>query len=136
MALTYEWDEDKSRSNVRKHGVTFEEAKTIFNDRFGITIGDPDHSLSEERFVEIGMSAKGRILVVWYAERGENIRVIGCRKATPSERRKYCNASPEIRQLPGSIKTHRVLVEWRTEPWARVGGSSRRSRRRPSCGSI
>jgi len=89
MALTYEWDEEKSRNNVRKHGVSFEEAKTIFNDPFAITIGDPDHSFSEERFLEIGMSAKGRILVVWYAERGDNIRVIGCRKATRSEWRKY-----------------------------------------------
>ena len=89
MALTFEWDEEKSKRNVRKHGVAFEEAKTVFNDPFAITIGDPDHSLSEERFLDIGMSAKGRISIVWYTGRRDNIRVIGCRKAAQSERRTY-----------------------------------------------
>jgi uncharacterized DUF497 family protein len=89
MTLTFEWDEEKSRSNVHKHGVPFKEAKTVFNDPFATTIADPDHSLSEERFLDIGMSAKGRILVVWYTERNDNIRMIGCRKASQAERRKY-----------------------------------------------
>jgi uncharacterized protein len=89
MALTFEWDGEKSRRNLRKHGVTFEEAKTVFNDRFAVTIHDPEHSEGEERFLDIGLSFKGRVLVVWYTERKENIRIISCRKAKPSERNIY-----------------------------------------------
>ncbi len=89
MALAFEWDEEKSKRNVRKHGVTFEEAKTVFNDPFAITIADPDHSAEEERYLDIGLSVKERVLVVWYTEREENIRIIGCRRATPSERKTY-----------------------------------------------
>ncbi|MFH1624733.1 MAG: BrnT family toxin [Pseudomonadota bacterium] len=89
MALTFEWDEEKSKRNFRKHGVRFEEAKTVFNDPFAITIGDPDHSDEEERYLDIGLSSTGRVLVVWYTEREENIRIIGCRRVTPSERKTY-----------------------------------------------
>ena len=89
MVLTFEWDEDKSKRNVRKHGVAFEEAKTVFNDPFEITIADPAHSDDEDRYLDIGLSLKGRLLVVWYAERNENIRIIGCRKATRFERKAY-----------------------------------------------
>ena len=89
MALTFEWDEGKSKQNVRKHGVTFEEAKTVFNDPFAITITGPDHSDEEERYLDIGFSSQGKLLVVWYSERGENMRIIGCRRATPSEREIY-----------------------------------------------
>jgi uncharacterized DUF497 family protein len=89
MALTFEWDEGKSRQNVKKHGVTFEEAKTVFNDPFAITIADPDHSDEEERYLDIGFSSKGKLLVVCYSERGENMRIIGCRRAMPSERKIY-----------------------------------------------
>jgi len=87
VTLTFEWDEDKSRRNLGKHDVAFEEAKTVFNDPFAITIADPDHSDDEDRYIDIGLSSKGRVLVVWYTERGDNIRIIGCRKAAPSERR-------------------------------------------------
>ncbi len=89
MVLTFEWNEDKSKENLRKHGVSFEEAKTVFNDPSAITISDPDHSEYEYRYLDIGTSFKDRVLVVWYTERGENIRIIGCRKATRSERRIY-----------------------------------------------
>ncbi|MFQ5652235.1 MAG: BrnT family toxin [bacterium] len=89
MALTFEWDEEKSRRNFRKHGVSFEEARTVFNDPFAITINDPDHSDAEERYIDIGFSSKGRLVVVWYTERNENIRIIGCRKATNTERISY-----------------------------------------------
>ena len=91
MALTFEWDEEKSRSNFRKHGVSFEEAKTVFNDPFAISIDDPDHSDEDERYIDIGISSKGRVVVVWYTERNENIRIIGCRKATKTESRAYEN---------------------------------------------
>jgi uncharacterized DUF497 family protein len=89
MALKFEWDENKSKLNLKKHGVDFKEGKTVFNDPFAITIDDPDHSNLEERYIDIGMSSKGRILVVWYAERNDNIRIIGCRKATRFEREQY-----------------------------------------------
>ncbi len=89
MTLTFEWDEDKSKRNFRKHEVTFEEAKTVFNDPFSITIDDPNHSGDEDRYLDIGLSSKARMIVVWYTERNENIRIIGCRKATRSERKTY-----------------------------------------------
>ena len=89
MKLIFEWDETKARSNELKHGVTFHEAKTVFNDPFAITISDPDHSQHDERWIDIGFSSKGRLLVVWYTERDERIRIIGCRTATAAEQRSY-----------------------------------------------
>ena len=89
MALTFEWDENKSELNLKKHGIDFEEAKTIFNDPYAITIEDPDHSVAEERYLDIGISLTGKMLVVWYTERNENIRIIGCRRAILYERKRY-----------------------------------------------
>ena len=89
MTLKFEWDENKSKLNLNKHGVDFKEGKTVFNDPFAVTIDDPDHSDLEERYIDIGISSKGRILVVWYTERNDNIRIIGCRKATRFEREQY-----------------------------------------------
>ena len=94
--LTFEWDDAKSKRNVGKHGVTFEEAKTVFNDPFAITSPDPDHSDEEDRFLDIGLSSKGRLLVVWYTEREGKIRLIGCRKAMPPERKTYEKRSEEL----------------------------------------
>ncbi|MFQ6105402.1 MAG: BrnT family toxin [Candidatus Glassbacteria bacterium] len=87
--MTFEWDENKAEENVTKHGVSFEEARTVFNDPFSITIYDPDHSAEEDRYIDVGLSSKGRILVVSYTERGENIRIINSREATRRERRDY-----------------------------------------------
>ncbi len=89
MSLIFEWDQNKSDKNEKKHGVTFEEAKTVFNDRYAITIDDPDHSDDEYRYIDIGFSSEGRILVVWYTERKKNIRIIGSRKAILTERKAY-----------------------------------------------
>jgi len=89
MKLTFEWDEQKAQENFNKHKVSFDEAKTVFLDPLSITILDPDHSVNEERFVDIGTSGNGQVLVVVYTERGSNIRLISCRKATPFERKKY-----------------------------------------------
>ena len=89
MALTFEWDETKSRTNISKHGIAFEEAKTVFNDPLAITIDDPVHADYERRYLEIGLSSKGRLIVVWYTERDESIRNIGCRLATRPERKSY-----------------------------------------------
>jgi uncharacterized DUF497 family protein len=89
MTLTFEWDEGNTKRNFKKHGITFDEARTVFNDPFAITVADPHHSDEEERYLDIGLSLEERVLVVWYTERQENIRIIGCRRATPSERKTY-----------------------------------------------
>ncbi len=89
MGFIFEWDERKAQENFRKHRVSFDEAKTVFLDPFSITIPDPNHSIDEERFIDIGTSIGGRVLVVVYTERGDNIRLISSRKATLAERRKY-----------------------------------------------
>ncbi len=87
--LDFEWDEDKAIANLKKHKIGFEEAKTIFADPFSITIDDPKHSVEEHRFIDIGASADGKILVVTYTEREPKIRLISCRKATRAERKIY-----------------------------------------------
>ena len=89
MKLNYEWDEEKAKTNFKKHRVSFDEAITVFLDPFSITIADPNHSVDEQRYIDIGSSDKGRVLVVVYTERLSNIRIISCRKATPSERKLY-----------------------------------------------
>jgi len=89
MDLQFEWDEAKSTANVHKHGISFEEAITIFGDPNAITIFDAEHSDAEDRFIDIGLSVSGRVLVVVYTERDSRIRIISCRKATPAERRQY-----------------------------------------------
>ena len=92
MDLVFEWDEEKADRNAAKHGVTFEEAKTIFNDPVAMTVFDPDQSDEEDRWLDVGLSAQGRLLVVWYTERGERIRIIGSRRATKAEERAYAHA--------------------------------------------
>jgi len=89
MKFNFEWDEEKAKANLKKHKVSFDEAATVFSDPFSITILDPDHSVGEERYIDIGTSDKGRVLIVAYTERGMNIRIISCRKATLTERRRY-----------------------------------------------
>jgi uncharacterized DUF497 family protein len=83
--MEFEWDPEKAEGNARKHGVRFEEAVTIFADPYELMIYDPDHSITEDRFVSIGMSASGRLLVVGYTERGSNIRIIFARRAAGPE---------------------------------------------------
>jgi uncharacterized DUF497 family protein len=89
MKLTFEWDENKAKANFKKHNVSFEEGKTIFNDPLLFTFPDPEHSEYEQRYINIGLSSKGRVLILIHTERGENIRIISCRKATSAERRVY-----------------------------------------------
>ena len=85
----FDWDVRKAASNVRLHGITFQEASTVFGDPLAITVADPDHSGEESRFVDLGMSDRGRIIVVSYTERGEIIRIISARNATRRERQTY-----------------------------------------------
>jgi len=89
MALRFEWDPSKDTSNTEKHGVGFEEASTVFSDPLSITIGDPDHSDEEFRFLTIGVSVQNRLIVVIHTDRSESIRLISARSATPRERRNY-----------------------------------------------
>jgi uncharacterized protein len=87
--LDFVWDRQKAAANLRKHGVDFEEAASAFDDPLSITIPDPDHSLGEERFLLVGQSKAGRLLVVAHTERGNEIRLINARPATRRERDKY-----------------------------------------------
>ncbi|MFZ5911925.1 MAG: BrnT family toxin [Chloroflexota bacterium] len=89
MAIPFEWDEEKAETNFKKHHVSFEETKSAFGDPFSITIDDPDHSVKEQRYIDIGKSDSGKLLVVVYTERGDTIRIISSRKATSLERKKY-----------------------------------------------
>lgn len=84
-----EWDKGKAAANRRKHRVSFEEAVTAFNDPLALTIPDPDHSASERRFITMGESEKGRLLVLSHTYRGELIRLISARKPTRDEREQY-----------------------------------------------
>ena len=91
--LRFEWDPKKDRANQRKHGISFDEAKTAFSDEQGLLLDDPDHSEDEERFVLLGMSATLRILVVCHCYRGggDVIRIISARKAVQQEQEQYSN---------------------------------------------
>jgi uncharacterized DUF497 family protein len=87
--LIFEWEPQKAKSNLKKHGVSFEEASTAFQDTLSLTIDDPLHSIDEVRAVLIGMSNKNRLLVVVHTEKEDNIRIISARKATKKERKNY-----------------------------------------------
>ncbi len=89
MALNFEWDKKKADSNRKKHGIGFEEASTGFGDPRSLTIPDPDHSHTEARFVLLGKSSTGKLLVVVFTERGDNIRIISTRAANRKERGMY-----------------------------------------------
>ena len=89
MALRFTWDARKAAANVRKHGVSFAEAATVFGDPLSITISDPDHSEDEERFLLIGRSTRQHLVVVAHVERGDTIRIISARPATRRERLAY-----------------------------------------------
>jgi len=87
--VEFEWDPEKAAANVKKHGVEFAEAMTIFGDPLELTIPDPDHSEDERRFLSIGLSAGGRLLVVAYTERAGRTRIINAREASSKERTNY-----------------------------------------------
>jgi len=87
--MRFEWDANKAASNLTKHRVSFDEAVTVFYDPLAATFADPDHSQDESRFVTVGRSAQGRLLVVCHVERGAAIRLITARRATPRERKRH-----------------------------------------------
>jgi len=89
VSPVFEWDPRKDAENERKHGVSFIEAASAFRDSRSLTIHDPEHSDDEDRFVLLGLSAQGRILVVVHGERGENLRIISARAASKTEEQLY-----------------------------------------------
>ena len=89
MGLVFEWDSNKAKTNVLKHNVSFEEATTVFGDKHSITIASPMSTTHERRLVTMGMSARGRIIVVVHTERGNRIRIISARPASRKERKQY-----------------------------------------------
>ena len=87
--MQFEWDPQKATSNFQKHSVSFREAATVFQDALSITYPDSSHSIGESRYVMIGLSRYGQLLVVAHAERGNHIRIISARRATRNEQRFY-----------------------------------------------
>ena len=87
--MEFEWDLDKAEANERKHGVSFNEAMTVFGDPLALTGYDPDHSDEEDRFVTMGLSADGRLLIASHTDRDEKLRIISARVATRAERKDY-----------------------------------------------
>jgi uncharacterized DUF497 family protein len=87
--MRFAWDEKKAASNLSKHGISFEEAATVFGDPLSNTFPDPDHSVEEHHFVIIGSSESGKILVVAHTDDGELVRIISAREVTHGERKSY-----------------------------------------------
>ena len=87
--MRFEWDENKAARNLSKHSISFEEARTVFDDPLYVDFYDPDHSDDEERYLIIGQSSQGRLLIVSYTEKGDLIRLIGTRVVTRAEREAY-----------------------------------------------
>lgn len=87
--MRFEWDPEKAKRNLKKHGVSFDEAVTAFFDPLSATFDDPDHSDDEQRYITIGFSSRGRLLVIGHTERGEVVRIISARPATAHERKRH-----------------------------------------------
>lgn len=87
--MRFEWDPAKAEENLRKHGVSFDEASSVFEDPLGITYPDPDHSDDEQRLITFGYSSSSRLLVVSNTERADTLRIINARPATRSEQKIY-----------------------------------------------
>lgn len=87
--MNFEWDAKKAAINVRRHHITFKEAATVFGDTLAFTFNDPDHSFGERRFITIGLSLQGKLLIVAHADRGNTIRIISARETTRAERKLY-----------------------------------------------
>jgi hypothetical protein len=87
--VEFEWDPKKAAKNFRKHRISFNEAATVLGDSLGTTVRDPDHSLAEDRYITVGVSNRGRLVMVAHTERGERIRIISARELTRAERKAY-----------------------------------------------
>ena len=89
MPVEFEWDPKKAAKNLRKHGVSFNEAATVFGDSLGTTVPDPDHSVAEDRYITVGMSNRRRLVMVAHTEREERSRIISARELTRAEKEAY-----------------------------------------------
>lgn len=89
MLMEFEWNKNKAKTNLSQHGVSFDEAKTVFDDPLYIDFYDPDHSEDEERYIIVGQSQGRRLLIVSYTERRNKIRLISAREATRTEKDSY-----------------------------------------------
>jgi hypothetical protein len=89
VGYTFEWDPEKADANLQKHAVSFDEASTVFGDPLSLLMPDPDHPADEERYIVLGKSAHQKLLVVAFAERPPNTRLISARRATRAERKRY-----------------------------------------------
>lgn len=87
--MSFQWNKGKAESNIRKHGVSFDEASTVFADPLALSFDDPDHSSDECRYLTFGISSLHRLIVVSHTARGSAVRIISARPATPRERRIY-----------------------------------------------
>jgi uncharacterized DUF497 family protein len=87
--MEFEWDDDKAEANEKKHGVSFQEAETVFGDPLALTGFDPDHSDEEDRYITMGTSIEGRLLIVSHTDREDRVRIISAREASRRERRDY-----------------------------------------------
>ena len=87
--MNFEWDREKEKKNLQKRNVSFDEAMTVFYDPLSATFDDPDHSVDEQRFITVGYSTHGRLLVVSHTQRGKSIRIISARHATAHERKRH-----------------------------------------------
>jgi len=89
LPVEFEWDPKKAAKNLRKHGVSFNEAATVFGDSLGTTVPDPDHSVAEDRYITVGMSNRRRLVMVAHTEREEWSRIISARELTRAEKEAY-----------------------------------------------
>jgi uncharacterized protein len=89
--VRFEWDSEKAAENLRKHGVSFDEAATAFFDPLSVTIPDPDHSAGEQRFITMGASSTGKLLVAAHTESGSTLRIISARPPSATERKRHEN---------------------------------------------
>ena len=87
--MEFEWDPEKDQQNQGKHGISFDEASTVFGDPFALTINDPDHSAQENRFLTTGYSSRQRLIIVAHTDRDERVRLISARDVTATERHVY-----------------------------------------------
>jgi hypothetical protein len=87
--VRFEWDPEKAASNLATHGISFQEASTVFGDPLATTVLDHEHSGDEERWLTTGRSLLQRLVIVWHTDREGTVRIIGARQATPNERRTY-----------------------------------------------
>ena len=129
VGYEFDWDPTKAKSNLKKHGVSFEEATSVFADPRSIMLADPAHSIEEDRFVLLGASLRARVLVVCYTDRPPRTRVISTRPATPRERRQYESPKSQSSQGAGERRGHHAFGVRLLQGRSRCHGKAARRRK-------